>query len=48
MYYIRQKTGLQLDGDEDGDGIENHEDCLVYRASPGVCIDAFRKAIEMY
>ena len=42
------KTGIQLNGDEDGDGIENHEDCLVYRASPEVCTDSFRKAIEMY
>ena len=42
------KTGLQLSGDEDGDGIANHEDCHVYRVGNEVCEDAFRKAIEMY
>jgi hypothetical protein len=44
----RNKTGLNLAGDVDGDGIQNHQDCNLYQPDANSCEDAFRKAIEIY
>lgn len=41
----KKKTGLDLKGDEDGDGFENHRDCRVYAPDGDPCEDAFRESL---
>ena len=44
----KKKTGLMLAGDVDGDGIQNYQDCNLYRHDNDSCEEAFRKSVEIY
>lgn len=41
----KSKTGLSLDGDEDGDGFTNNRDCNVYSPDNAPCEGAFRQSL---